>query len=109
MEFERAYVSLVDLLGEELFRAASLTPGPELTALAQSEIPEVREAVVNRLDDQGMLAKFAVQDKAVAVRSAAVEKLTDQTLLAKIATDDKDETIRFDAEDRRQKLQRGQP
>ena len=55
----------------------------------QDQDSEVRLAAVEKLTDQAVLVKIAVEDKESDVRRTAVEKLTDQAVLAKIAVEDK--------------------
>lgn len=51
----------------------------------QHSDPAIREQAVNRLDDQGILARIASDDAVESVRIAAILKLTDQKLLARFA------------------------
>ena len=48
---------------------------------------------VERMTDQDLLAKIAMEDEKAGVRQAAVAKLTDQDLLAKIAMEAKDRIV----------------
>jgi len=50
-----------------------------------SDNPYTREAAVEKLTDQAVLAKVAVEDESFFVSESAVNKLTDQALLAKMA------------------------
>ena len=52
------------------------------------------QAAVEKLTDQALLAKIAVNEENSLVRMAAVYKLTDQALLAKIAVGDNDQYVR---------------
>jgi hypothetical protein len=67
--------------------AVLLLPCLGLLACASlnSSDPEERQTAVNGLDDQVLLAKVALSDRAVAVREAAVQKLTNQVLIEKVA------------------------
>jgi hypothetical protein len=48
----------------------------------------VRRNAVDKLTNQAVLAKIAVEDKESGIRSAAVDKLTDKALLAKIVVNE---------------------
>ncbi len=65
-----------------------------------ADLLELREAAVWRLNDQLVLAKFAMEDKESCVRIAAVEKLTDLSVLEKIGREDVMKTVREAAEKR---------
>jgi len=90
----------------EFFNAIVLSK-EDLSKLAQSEIPEVREAFVSNLTDQVLLAKIAVEDNASNVRLDAVNKLTDQILLTTIAQEDKDYGVCIAAKKRLEALRAG--
>ena len=51
--------------------------GPDI----KSKDPNVRKAAVQKLTDQSVLAKIAMEDKDESVREAAVQKVTDPTIL----------------------------
>jgi len=63
----------------------------------EAEDPSVRARAVEKLTDQALLAKIAVEDKHLSPRAHAVEKLTDQALLAKIAVEDENYNVRHHA------------
>ena len=79
-------------------RVAAVEKLTDQTLLAKIAVEDkhrwVRVAAVERLTDQTLLAKIAVEDKDWAVRKATVERLTNQTLLTKIAIEDEDRTVR---------------
>jgi len=56
--------------------------------------PIVREAAVDQLADQPLLAEIAAEDDASDVRHAAVNRLTDQAALARVAAEDEESLIR---------------
>jgi hypothetical protein len=58
---------------------------------------DVRYLAVKKLTDQAVLAKIAVKDREPYVRRAAVQNLTDQAALAKVAVEDKEWRIRDSA------------
>jgi hypothetical protein len=58
---------------------------------------DIRKAAVEKLTDQPLLAKIAIDDKDQDIRKAAVRKLTDQVALAKVVTDERDQDIRYAA------------
>ena len=60
----------------------------------EAEDPSVRARAVEKLTDQALLAKIAVEDENYNVRHHAVWRLTDQALLAKIAVEDEDPGVR---------------
>ena len=60
----------------------------------EAEDPSVRARAVEKLTDQALLAKIAVEDENYNVRHHAVQRLTDQALLAKIAVEDEDPGVR---------------
>jgi hypothetical protein len=69
-------------------------------ALAQAALhadtPQVREAAVQAVDDQVILAKVAGSTAETGrVRAAAVGRVANQTLLARLATDDSDSVVRL--------------
>ena len=64
--------------------------GPRL----DSKDPKVRLAAVEKLTDEAMLAKVALEDESWDVRRTSIEKLTDQALLAKVAVEATDWTVR---------------
>jgi hypothetical protein len=59
--------------------------------------PAERMAIVEKTDDQALLAQAAKGDADPAVRRAAVIRLSDQAALAGIAVDDPDENVRYAA------------
>lgn len=66
-------------------------------ASLDSRDPALRSRAVEKLTDQSMLARVAVQDADVDVRRIATGKLTDQPVLARIAVEDKDVEVRHEA------------
>jgi hypothetical protein len=69
-------------------------------ALAEDKGEMARIAAVEKLTDQGLLAKISVKDKSAVVRKAAVERMTDQTALTTVAMEDKDRPLRKVAAER---------
>jgi len=63
----------------------------------QVEDSGFREAAVEKLTDQALLAEVAVESESQPVRYAAVKKLKDQTVLAKVAMQDEDPFVRNSA------------
>ncbi len=53
----------------------------------------MRIAAVERLTDQALLARIALEDTVAYVRRAALLKLTDQAVLLKVALEDMDEEV----------------
>jgi hypothetical protein len=82
-------------------REAALNKLTDQALLARTAVEgkdsDVREAALDKLTDQALLARTAVEHKDYSVRQTAVAKLTDQALLAKIAIKDKDRYVRDDA------------
>lgn len=67
---------------------------------------ELGFAVVEKVADQGVLARIALEAQFYDTREAAISKLTDKTVLAKIAAEDKDAGVRERAKRRLGDLQR---
>jgi len=51
--------------------------------------PLERSKAVDRITDQNVLARLAMEDEDIVVRQGAVHRLTDQNVLAKVVMDDK--------------------
>jgi hypothetical protein len=62
--------------------------------IGRSKDEKAHQATVEKLTDESLLAKIALEDKYVNVRFTAVRKLTDQAILAKIAVEDKNDLVR---------------
>ena len=59
--------------------------------------PGIRLAAVREIEDQGLLAEIARNDRHWRVRQEAVKKLTDRDILAAIAAQDRDLYVRLEA------------
>ena len=87
----------INAKGRAVPRAAveKLTDQPLLRKIAvEHEDDGVRRTAVKKLTDQPLLGKIAVEDEDGGVRRTALEKLTDQPLLEKIAVEHEDYWIR---------------
>lgn len=59
-----------------------------------------RESLVNRIDDQTVLAKIAIEDEDDSVRLLAIEKISDQGTLTRVALEDEEQFNRIAAVER---------
>ncbi|MBN1997323.1 leucine-rich repeat domain-containing protein [candidate division KSB1 bacterium] len=94
LSFNEAEVNGADLLGLILDR---LSQSQLTRILMGSRDWQVHSAIFDRLNDQTMLSKIAMEDADAWNRRNATKKLTDQTVLEKIAVEDKDLDVRFTA------------
>jgi hypothetical protein len=73
----------------------------------EAESSDVRKAAMKRLTDQILIAQIAQEDQDFVVRFATIERLTDQDILAKIAARDKHDIVRSTAVKRLAHLKAG--
>jgi hypothetical protein len=68
--------------------------GPLAKVAIEAKDWQLRQVAAARLTDQALLAKIAVESEDANVRNIAVGRLTDQALLTKIAVEEKDPHLR---------------
>jgi hypothetical protein len=89
--FHSMPIFLLSLIGLMFFSVYANSNSPD---------QQVRLAAVQKLNDQTVLAKIAMEDTDDSVRITAVDKLTDQAILEKIALESNDYLVRRSAVDK---------
>jgi hypothetical protein len=89
-EFSLHFISADLDIAELVTMLLKYFPQDELEMFAmKSESPNVREAAVENLTDQAVIAKVAEEEKDPSVINAVFKRLTDQALMAKLAVEAK--------------------